>query len=178
MIPFIFTVICRALKLGFKKRKDVSFMYRWFIYDTMEYWIVPRQSHFILVNDTIWSVPTAAVWWPSLGKFVHGLSNILFMTHHTYRYIITIVCACRVLAQREGLSFAHCLWNTWHHWFIVFSIATTECTVAASNFLWVSNILSNSILQANKFILLTINFIISTFRPPIQVVFLRAMFIT
>jgi len=37
MIPFIFTVICRALKLGFKKRKDVSFMYRWFIYDTMEY---------------------------------------------------------------------------------------------------------------------------------------------
>ena len=120
----------------FNKSDDVSFMYRWFIYVTMKQSIAPRQGHFLIfVIFAIRSVLITAVHWPSLGKFILGLSEILFMTQHTSRYINTIVCACQVLVQWKGFCFAHYLWNTRYHWFVVFPIATTKCTVAPRSWL-------------------------------------------
>ena len=135
VIPLIFTDIQRKQIRLFNKTNGVSFMYRWFIYVTMEHWIVPRQGHFIFVifiNFTIGSVPISALRWPSLGKIVLGFIDILFVAYQTCRYTYTIICACQVLVEWEGFSFAHYLWNTRHHWFVVFSMVTTKGTVDAS----------------------------------------------
>jgi len=60
--------------------------------------IVPRQSHlFIFVIFAIRSVPITAVRGPSLEKLILGLSDMLFTTQHTSRYVNTIVCAYQVL---------------------------------------------------------------------------------
>jgi len=80
VVSFIFADIQRAKLWLFNKSNGVNFMYRWFIYVTMEQSIVPRQGHVIFfVIFTIWPVPVTAVLWPSLGKFVIDLSDILFM---------------------------------------------------------------------------------------------------
>jgi len=72
--------------------------------------IVPRQGHFLVfVIFTIRSVPISAVGLPSLGKFILGLSDILFMRYHTSRYVNTIGCPCQFLVQRKGFGFAHYL---------------------------------------------------------------------
>jgi len=64
----------------------------------MKHWKVPREGRFIFViciNFTIGSVPITAVRWPSYGKFVLGLTDILFVANHANRCINTIVCACQ-----------------------------------------------------------------------------------
>jgi len=119
-MPLTFAVTQRVKRRLFNKGNGVSFIYRWFICDNMEHWIVPWQGHFIFAIFTIWSVPITVVQWPSLGKFVHGLVHVLFMTYHTSRYMNTIVCADQVLFQWVGFSFAHYLWNTWYHYFLCF----------------------------------------------------------
>ena len=102
----------------FNKSNGVNLMCRRFIYFSMELWKVPWQGHFIFVifiDYTTGSVLITAVRWPSLGKFVFGLTEILFVANHTSRYTNTIVCACQFLVEWEGFSFAHCLWNAWQH---------------------------------------------------------------
>ena len=60
---------------------------------------------FHLCYLTTWFAPITAVRWPSRGKFVHVLADILFMTYYTSRYMHTAVCACQVWVQRERLIF-------------------------------------------------------------------------
>ena len=132
VIPLIFTEIQRKGITLFNKNNGVNLMYRRFIYVSMELWKALPQGHFIFVifnNFTIESVPITVVRWLSRGKFVLGLTYILFV-NNTSRYINTMVCACHFLVEWEGFSFAHYLWNTWHHWFVVFPIVTAKCTVA------------------------------------------------
>jgi len=128
----------------FNKSNDVRLMYLRFIYVAMELWKVLRQGNFIFVifiNFTVGSVPNTAVRWPSRGNFVLGLPDILFVANNTSRYINTMVCACQFLVEWEGwkVIFTHYLRNTWHHWFVVFSIVITKCTVATrtmSSWIW------------------------------------------
>ena len=134
VIPLIFTDVQRKGIRLLNKSNAVIFMYPWFVYVTTELWKVSRQGHFIFVifiNLTIGSVPITAMRWPSRGEFFLGLPEILFVANHTSREINAIICACQLLVEWEGYSFAHYLWNTWHHWFVVFLIVTTKCTTAA-----------------------------------------------
>ena len=92
VIPLIFTDIQRMKIRLINKSNAVSFMYRCFFYVTMEHWIVPRRGHcifVIFVNLTIGSAPITAMRWPSLGKFVFGLADILFVAYHTCHDINT-----------------------------------------------------------------------------------------
>jgi len=107
----------------FTKSNDVSLTYRRSVYVAMGLWKVPQQGHFIFVifiNFTFGFVPITSVRWPSCGKFVLGLPDILFVANNTSRHINTMVCACQFLVEWEGFIFAQYLWNTWHHWFVVF----------------------------------------------------------
>ena len=81
VVPFIFADIQGVKIWSFNKSDDASFMYRWFIYVTMKESIVPRQGQFLVfVISAVRSVPITAVRLPSLGKFILGLSDVLFMT--------------------------------------------------------------------------------------------------
>ena len=80
---------------------------------------------------TRWFVPSTTVWWTSHEKFIYSLADIFFMTCDTSRYKSTIVCTCQVFSQRERFTFSHYLWNTWYHWFVAFSLASTKRTVVA-----------------------------------------------
>ena len=63
------------------KSDDVRFMYWGYVYVTAKQSIMPWQGHFLFfVIFTIRSVPITAMRWPSLEKFILGLSDILFMT--------------------------------------------------------------------------------------------------
>ena len=87
------------------------------VYVAMELWKVPQQDHFVFVifiNFTIESVAITSGRWPSRGKFLLGLPDILFVANNTSRYINTMVCACQFLVEWDGFIFAHYLWNTWH----------------------------------------------------------------
>jgi len=97
----------------FGKSNSVSFMFRRFVYNAMEHWIVPRQGHFIssFLQSGSFQIITTALQWPFRGKFVHGLVDMLFTAYHTSRYMNTTVCACPVLVQRERFSFSHHLWT-------------------------------------------------------------------
>jgi len=130
MITFVFTLIQRVKAGLFGKSSSASFMYRWFIYDAMEYWSAAIRP-FGLCNfyNLVCSNYCGAMiisWKICLfGQHtVHGLSQ---KSLHKY----TIVCACQVLVQWERLIFSHYLWNTWYHGFVVLSMATTKCTGVA-----------------------------------------------
>ena len=106
-------------------------MCRRFAYVAVGLWKVPQQGHFvflIFIKFTIGSVPITTVTWPSHGKFVLGLPDILFVANNTSRYINAMVCACQFLVGWEGFIFAQYLWNTGHHWLVVLSMVTTKCT--------------------------------------------------
>ena len=127
-MTLIFTGIQRVKIRLLSKSNGVGFMYRWFMYVTWEHWMVPQQGHFIFVIFAVGSTVRR----PSLGKFVRGLDDILFMTYHTSSCINTIVCSCPVLVQRGGFSFGHYMRNTWCHWYFAFAIVTTKSIVAES----------------------------------------------
>ena len=84
----------------FDKSNGVCFVQRWLVYSAVVFWIVPRQGHLVLVtvSFTILFVPITAMRWPSFGKFVTSLTNILFMTHHTSRDVNAKICASQALA--------------------------------------------------------------------------------
>ena len=67
------------------------------VYSAMVLWIVPRQGHLVTVSFTILFVPITAMRWPSFGKFVASLTNILFTTNHTSCDVNAKVCASQAL---------------------------------------------------------------------------------
>ena len=86
VIPFIFTSIPRVKTGLFYKTNSVSL-------------VVYLQCHGTLNSATIRSFglchlynPITAVRWPSRGKFVDSLADILFMAYHTKHNVNTIVC--------------------------------------------------------------------------------------
>ena len=93
-----------------------------------KHWRVPLHGHYSFVIFAIWSVPITAVRWSSRKKYVHGLTDILFMAYHTSRYISTMIDACKALVQLEKCSFSHYLWNTSCIDSFLLSMAATKCT--------------------------------------------------
>jgi len=60
-------------------------MYRRFVHVAVGLWKMPQQGHFafvIFINFTIGSVPITSVRWPSRGKFVLGLPDMLFVANN------------------------------------------------------------------------------------------------
>ena len=73
----------------FNESNGVSLMYRRLAYVAVGLWKVPLQGHFmfvIFINFTIGSVAITSGRWPSRGKFVLGLLDILFVANNTSRY--------------------------------------------------------------------------------------------
>ena len=78
-MPFVFTLIQRVKTGLYGKSNSETFMYRWFVYDSTEQWIVPRQGHFIFVIFVLCFVPITA------GLRCDGhLLETLFMVCPTY----------------------------------------------------------------------------------------------
>jgi len=88
----------------FGKINSVSFIYRRFIHDAMEHWIVLWQGHLIFVIFTISFASITAVRL-SHGKFVNGLADILFMVYHTSHCASAAVGACQVWFSGKFLFF-------------------------------------------------------------------------
>jgi len=63
----------------------------------------------VFIKFTTWSVPITAVLRPSHGKFVFGLTDVLFVANNTCRHINAIACAYEVLVEFEVFRFAHYL---------------------------------------------------------------------
>ena len=105
MIPFIFTDIQRVTTWLLDKSNGVCFVQRWLVYSAVVFWIVPRQGHLVLVtvSFTILFVPITAMRWPSFGKFVASLTNILFMTYYTSRDVNAKICASQALVSLKVL---------------------------------------------------------------------------
>jgi len=122
----LFPQISREWQLGCLTKVTVYASCRggWLVYSAVVLWIVPRQGHVVVVtvSFTILFVPIIAMCWPSFGKFVASLTNILFMTYHTSRDVNAKICASQALVLVSN-------WNIWYHGFVIFSIATTKCTV-------------------------------------------------
>ena len=98
-IYFIFTDIQRVTTWLFDKSNGVCFVQRRLVYSAVVLWIVPQQGHLVLVtvSFTISFVPMTAMRWPSFGKFVASLINILFMTYYTSRDVNAKICASQAL---------------------------------------------------------------------------------
>ena len=124
MISLTFTGVQRVKTGLFYKSNSICFMYTWFIYVAMEHWILPRQSHVVFVIFTIWFVPITLVRRPSLGKFVYGLAEILFIgISHKSLYKTHSLPMSSFGSARIG--------SAWYHGSVVFSNAPTKCTVFA-----------------------------------------------
>ena len=121
----LFSQISREWQLGCSTKVTVYALCRGGLF------IVPRQGHLVLVtvSFTILFVPITAMRWPSLGKFVASLTNILFMTYHTSHDVNAKICASQAVVWLKSFGIGQQLWNIWYHGFVIFSIATTKCTV-------------------------------------------------
>ena len=93
--------------------------------------LIVWSGHLSVVVISIRFVPFSVVPWPSRGKFLHSLAKILSMAYHTSplnRYHSLRLSSFGSVGKFYFFSLP-CLWNAWYRGFIVFSMATTKCTL-------------------------------------------------
>jgi len=99
-IPFIFTVIQRVKTGLFGKSNSVSYMYRWFVYDSMEHWIVPRQGH--LTRALFLSkILFANIWKEYISNYV----TILCVPLNAG---VCFVCDCQQTSEKNSMRLIEC----------------------------------------------------------------------